>query len=523
MSHSEMLANLSLANACQNCGFRKQRNSTLAPPPSSSSTPQWRALQRARLAETTAKIRDYRVDLERLEAEREELEGILETFIFPVLSIPAEVMGHIFEDCLPANGRVQPSERGAPLVLAQICRHWRDIALSNPHLWSSVDMTFRRGSSSDYGACALIKTWFRRTKGQPLSITLRCETGRGAMMPLHLLPTISEFSQQWGRLEIAALSSDISTLDLVRGPFPVLHTLAVDSVMRSASSRLTAFEHTPRLRELRLLSNFGLDSMRITSTSITTLELAGHLSKLSIRDLIAIFRRFPHLLHFSAPFEADLLASAPGLNDIPPLESLITSYGDPLPVFSLPHLRRLQCTPRSTESFLSFLSRSACVLQHFALIAGGMDDMRLLECLRAVPSLVSLDIRGREMTHSLYGAFQSSTLLPQLRQLTVFQMGHKFSFDPVIAMLRARSEPHPTRARLSSFDLRLDVGYDGPDDERWTPRGAEALQLQDLVAAGLSFRVHINSFKRPAAYCDDERFPAVELRHAGLGLECSNR
>ncbi|KAJ7436633.1 hypothetical protein FB451DRAFT_1061639, partial [Mycena latifolia] len=122
-----------MANACNNCGFQEQR--TPAVEPTSDGAPQWRDLQRARLAKTRTKIQDCRVFLERLEAEREELEDILESFVFPVIGIPIEIITLIFRHSLPAHGRVKPSKHAAPLVLAQICRHWREIALSIPQLW----------------------------------------------------------------------------------------------------------------------------------------------------------------------------------------------------------------------------------------------------------------------------------------------------------------------------------------------------------------------------------------------------
>ncbi|KAJ7720030.1 hypothetical protein B0H16DRAFT_1224947, partial [Mycena metata] len=54
---------------------------------------------------------------------------------YPVISTPAELISEIFIACLPDNGRVQPSRHTAPLSLARICRHWREIALSTPQLW----------------------------------------------------------------------------------------------------------------------------------------------------------------------------------------------------------------------------------------------------------------------------------------------------------------------------------------------------------------------------------------------------
>ncbi|KAJ6537117.1 hypothetical protein B0H19DRAFT_900608, partial [Mycena capillaripes] len=64
-----------------------------------------------------------------------ELEAQLALVVFPILSLPDEITSTIFIHCLPAHGRVRPSPRRAPLLLAQICKLWREIALSTGQLW----------------------------------------------------------------------------------------------------------------------------------------------------------------------------------------------------------------------------------------------------------------------------------------------------------------------------------------------------------------------------------------------------
>ncbi|KAJ7115345.1 hypothetical protein C8R44DRAFT_539681, partial [Mycena epipterygia] len=54
---------------------------------------------------------------------------------YPVLTVPYELIARIFLLCLPPDGRVKPSPRAAPLLLVQICRNWRQIALGTKQLW----------------------------------------------------------------------------------------------------------------------------------------------------------------------------------------------------------------------------------------------------------------------------------------------------------------------------------------------------------------------------------------------------
>ncbi|KAJ7131164.1 hypothetical protein C8R44DRAFT_592305, partial [Mycena epipterygia] len=54
---------------------------------------------------------------------------------YPVITVPYEIIALIFVHCLPADGRVKPSPHAAPLLLAQICSAWREIALRTRQLW----------------------------------------------------------------------------------------------------------------------------------------------------------------------------------------------------------------------------------------------------------------------------------------------------------------------------------------------------------------------------------------------------
>ncbi|KAJ6559907.1 hypothetical protein B0H19DRAFT_864058, partial [Mycena capillaripes] len=55
--------------------------------------------------------------------------------VYPILTLPPEISARIFVECLPSHGRVRPSTVTAPLLLAQICRDWRHIAISSCQLW----------------------------------------------------------------------------------------------------------------------------------------------------------------------------------------------------------------------------------------------------------------------------------------------------------------------------------------------------------------------------------------------------
>ncbi|KAJ7108321.1 hypothetical protein C8R44DRAFT_938365 [Mycena epipterygia] len=153
------------------------------------------AEQRATLAEIEAKIircKDYLADLEQ---EQREVEGILALVVYPVLTLPNEITAHIFVACLPDEARVVPSPDSAPLLLAQICRHWREIALSICQLWRSVQLDIPARSERDR-ARFLLDSWRSRAKGYSLSLGLHSVQQSAAELPPEILAYVSAVSGQ---------------------------------------------------------------------------------------------------------------------------------------------------------------------------------------------------------------------------------------------------------------------------------------------------------------------------------------
>ncbi|KAJ6550004.1 hypothetical protein B0H19DRAFT_888846, partial [Mycena capillaripes] len=159
----------------------------------------------------------------------------------PALQIPYELTSKIFIHCIPSDRQVCPSEKTAPLLLAQICARWREVALSTPQLWNSIDLDFPPESTSNFlpgsvtlndtkpldPATALAASWFTRAQGYPLSIALRCP-GHKVRLPGRLLALLKDRSAQWGRMDLLLSIADFLELNEVSGPFPLLQSLVVD-------------------------------------------------------------------------------------------------------------------------------------------------------------------------------------------------------------------------------------------------------------------------------------------------------
>ncbi|KAJ7929544.1 hypothetical protein B0H13DRAFT_1513268, partial [Mycena leptocephala] len=78
--------------------------------------------------------------------------------------VPPEITVIIFGHCLPSDPQ-RPSRHQAPLLLARICRQWREICLDTPELWTSI-------AFGDSRSVELLKRWLSRARNQPLTLSL---------------------------------------------------------------------------------------------------------------------------------------------------------------------------------------------------------------------------------------------------------------------------------------------------------------------------------------------------------------
>ncbi|KAJ7470992.1 hypothetical protein FB451DRAFT_324350 [Mycena latifolia] len=91
--------------------------------------------------------------------------------IYPVLTLPTEIVSEIFTHfvpvypaCPPLVGLLSPS------TLGQVCRKWRQIAISTPSLWRAIrlDLDNRINRPTQL---RLLDTWLERSRTSPLSIS----------------------------------------------------------------------------------------------------------------------------------------------------------------------------------------------------------------------------------------------------------------------------------------------------------------------------------------------------------------
>ncbi|KAJ7612331.1 hypothetical protein DFH06DRAFT_152013 [Mycena polygramma] len=142
-------------------------------PPTSSEQAAARAADRARIADLDARMMELEASLTALKEEKKLVQDRLAAYAYPVLTLPNEITSEVFIHCLPVYPKC-PAPIGilSPHLLCQICRKWRDIALTTPALWRAVSLTLRAPDRLEQAVC-LLESSLARSGSRLLSIELK--------------------------------------------------------------------------------------------------------------------------------------------------------------------------------------------------------------------------------------------------------------------------------------------------------------------------------------------------------------
>ncbi|KAJ7445911.1 hypothetical protein FB451DRAFT_1104212 [Mycena latifolia] len=480
-----------VAYGCTQCGFQIHQTSLGSTEIASSPflTPQSNhELLRTCLAQLNRQIVHIKAFLSTVDAERQTVQDYIDRIVYPILTIPTELTAKIFVDCLPEHGRVRPSADRAPLLLAQVCRQWREIALGTGDLWKSADVSFESITRPYKGAHKVLSRWFPRAVGRPVSLTIRCGSPRSDVPPA-ILTSVPTFQTQLGRLELQLSLADFRKLEQIGGSFCRLHHLAISLTDGWSEDRvLFAFPDTPSLRKLCLGEGISVPTGAGISPLLTALELS---ETMSFEAMLGLVKRFPHLQHLKVfPDRIDPMHSAEP-QTIAQLRSLDFEYNSHfLDHVKVPNLQSLgfHLQISSASSFSSLISRSACLLQHLTLHISDTNGDQLKGCFSAVPSLTTLKVEvDEDNAQHIFKCLTLTSLLPYLRALMVRIQG-PLNYESVIQMASSRRS-----TALRTIHLKLeamdDYYYeDGFDNGAWLPN-----EIYRGVLTTIASRVYIET------------------------------
>ncbi|KAJ6515388.1 hypothetical protein C8R45DRAFT_207849 [Mycena sanguinolenta] len=412
---------------------------------------------RRRLADLDAQIIEQKRQLDELQQIRSDVEReLFATATFPVLALPTEIMTEIFLYCVPLfdplcipNGRCS-----APLVLAGVCRLWRNIAHDTPALWSKLDVQFDLipiAKASQPGLIeGLVDVWFSRARSSPLSLDIQYSYDDSSL-PGRVREIIHRWahSLQYIFLDFGSSEFDIPALGLDSAAFPLLQGARIGGYLDSNPTPTLLFSNAPRFHELSIPGEtFTPRNFTLPWSQLTKFE--------GILNDLDLFTVAPNLTELTCSFDRNEDANFAVITHHKLTSFTINEDSDDLMQYlTLPMLNRLDVSQISRYDGLeSFLARSSPHLASLSISMNYKDDeernlyyMRKFLPLvaRTLENLEFSDVSGDEMT-SIFRLLNRDSF-QKIRTITLKYVVEGFDLDEMIKFLYAHSD------RLHAFRL----------------------------------------------------------------------
>ncbi|KAK1235872.1 hypothetical protein PQX77_000884 [Marasmius sp. AFHP31] len=537
------------------------RLSTSNEPPSSFAC----ELFRPRYAQTieTLKILDSQIEKLREERARiKEQSRLYASILHPIRNLPPELLTEIFRICTashtkePVQDDIERSDSflgslntcKAPWVLGQVCRTWREVAISAADLWTRVEVPWRKleAQLSNQRLASLkcnLMLQLERSRTQPLAIVYGADmnTVEGA------LPLILKFHSQW---EDVFLEGDVRVfryLHPYRGRFPKLKTLRLSLKGHGENDVTGAFDDLPSLERLTLADD--VEYLLRSEDQLPWKRVMHYTSRESIsllpdiRDSYSLLpdigeqsRILPRLVNIHTCVIESITQSDVVIPELTPplnlkfLHTLVLSQeydsviGILLDWLILPALRvlRLSQSFDYPRALIDFLDRSSCQLEelvvtdtHYGLLRAldGLVQVLKASSLRSLRTFgvggvcTSNSLKMRDAWDRILNALTPTedntepNVLPNLQRLILCGPQMEWTDEILLKMVSARCQErvgYPATVEGAGMPRRLEelvfAGFVNEEMERLgtgyryllTEDGAD--KIADLCAEGLVCR-----------------------------------
>ncbi|KAJ7280825.1 hypothetical protein C8J57DRAFT_1563981 [Mycena rebaudengoi] len=263
-----------------------------------------------RMTDLDAQILALEQALDAVRLERQDPQTRLDAYKYPILTLPIEITSEIFVHFLPPYPERPPAiGLFSPEFLGQICRAWREIALSTPRLWQAIELS--PPTRSPTKALDLLRTWVSRSKNCPLSISLQSST---RLLQIDFIQAIISHSERWEHID---LKLPIESLRLIGADFPLLRslTLGPTEYAEETDSRvaISPFSNAPLLKQVVLSNDFGPFEIQLPWSQLTSISTSVQTSTecTEILQHSAALREFRCDELADYPLSSNLLPVAP--------------------------------------------------------------------------------------------------------------------------------------------------------------------------------------------------------------------
>ena len=436
----------------------------------------------------------------------------------PAAALPPEILSLIFEMAFKST-----DDERIPDILCDVSHTWRNVAISNPHLWTRLTISL----PLDVGAVAMK---LKRSKESLLDICiivpyLEYEAFVDAGFSL---PTLAEYQDLSNELSpsyhrcrklciMGTFYAAQAIVDLILEPLrkismPYLEefTLNGENGDPDPVAKIDLFPDAPKLRDVRL-GGYGLLYYRPPIHHITTLHLVALTRARYALDFFTTFLPSIPSLAFLALYEELIdgsFANYPTKCSVPNLESLFilgpntSAIAEILLFLSAPKLRELVISPLSAKDlmtlhhvqdsalplFPNLLSLTITPLRSSAPIRLDVDELPS-RCFPGLKRLV-LTNPGYNFFERLFGDSKAQ-LFQDLRELAVSNVDEEFL--SVMDRVIERRGAWITTLYMDTPSLQeID-----PSRRKWNPYGSKTPNI--LVEANIW-----EEQRQRAMYIDEE-------------------
>ncbi|KAJ7879481.1 hypothetical protein B0H14DRAFT_2708768 [Mycena olivaceomarginata] len=245
------------------------------------------AADHARIVDFDAQIQDLERSLSLLRGQRALVQERLDSYKYPVLTLPSDIICEIFIHFLPIYPSCSPvTGSRSPILLTHICGEWRKIALELPALWRALEIYWNET------AC-LVPT-LDRSGSSPLSIRMDERENRDRAFELGsaFLAALVPHCTRWQYLSLRLVGfPHRSSYPCIGGPMPLLQHLDLDLVICPDWPEFS-FAEAPLLRTA-ILNDCAAAHIILPWTQLTSLTL----KTVYLQECVPILQQAANLTH----------------------------------------------------------------------------------------------------------------------------------------------------------------------------------------------------------------------------------
>jgi len=358
--------------------------------------------------------------------------------------LPTDILQEIFLSCLPTSHDSIMTKKEAPVLLTQVCSHWRRVALNTPLLWASIHIPITSaeevGDASFSDAAtdlrmtkrvSAVREWLSRSKDCPLSFTF----GSGPNIlgaNRHCDDVISLLQSRlgrWHRVTVNATKDYITTFAALDGrQMPLLESITVRNasmggwggpspiVTENRPSQLSLFE-SPSLRSLNVsYLTEDITSLPVRWAALSHLSLSHNQGPTEIPQIFDLLKACTRLVSFrlttaySPPITthsltqpsfhptADTLVSLLFLETFSFIHNIDVVYPNSFDSVEFPALREINYhwphRPSLQPPLLSLLRKQGHTITKLTTNTQLFSEENFRSCLRCCPHLKKLSIHA---------------------------------------------------------------------------------------------------------------------------------